>query len=247
MPLAWQQLATVLQKQRDRRGALEAMVEALKLSEGSPEIAASVAELYFELGELEQARVHAEMALPSSPHAHSVLANVALRQGELDEAERHVEEALADRGRRIDALIIKSALLNRRGRHQEAIETCEQAEREFGDREDRQVLHGLYFQRGSALGSLGRFAEAKAAYRSSIELAPRNLAAYTSLAFLYALENNGPEAGRVLERMVTENPTPAAYVEAVKTLRAMKDEAMAQAVLGLARRKWPDDERLRGL
>ena len=244
MPFTWQQLATVLQKKGDRRGALDAMVEALELSGGRPDIAASVAELYFELGDLKQARAHAELAIPS-PTAYNVLANVALREGDLDAAERHLEHA--DRGKQIQALITKSALLNRRGLHQEALAVCDQAELEFGSRSDRQVLHGVFFQRGMAYGSLGRFAAAREAYRQSIELAPRNLEAYSSLAFLYALENKGPEAGRVLEQMVTENPIPAAYVEAVKTLRAMQDEAMAQTVLNHAKRRWPENEQLRRL
>ena len=247
MPFAWQQLGAVLHKKGDRRGALEAMVKALQLSDGSPDIAASVAELYFELGDLEQARAHAELALPASQTAHNVLANVALREGDLDAAERHLEQALANRGKRIQALITKSGLLNKRGLHQAALEVCEQAELEFGPRSDRQVLHGLFFQRGTSYGSLGRFAEAKEAYRQSIELAPRHLAAYAALAFLYALENQGAEAGRVLQQMVTENPTPAAYVEAVKTLREMQDEAMAQTVLNQARYQWPENEQLRRL
>lgn len=244
MPFAWQQLGAVLQKQGDRQGALDAMIKALELSEGRSDLTASVAELYFETGNLEQARAHAELALPTSPKAYEVLANVALREGNLDEAEEHMEQAIAHRGKRIQPLIIQSALLNRRGQHQQALEICEQAEREFADRSDREILHGLFFQRGTAYGSLGRFAEAKHAYRQSIELAPRNLEAYAALAFLHALENEGPQAGRVLEEMVTENPTPAAYIEAVKTLRAMDDETMAQKVLEYARRRWPESEPL---
>ena len=245
MPFAWQQLSVVLQKEGDRQAALEAMIKALELSAGRSDLAASVAELYFESGNLEQARTHAELALPISPKAYEVLANVALREGDLDAAEGHIEQALATRGKRIQPLITKSALLNRRGLHQEALAVCEQAELEFGDRSDRQALHGLFFQRGTAYGSLGRFAEAKQAYRRSIELAPRNLEAYAALAYLHALENEGPEAGRVLEEMVTANPTPAAYIEAVKTLRAMEDDEMARRVLDYARRQWPDSEPLR--
>ncbi len=244
MPFAWQQLASVLKKAGDRQGALDAMVKALELSDGRSDLAASVAELYFELGDLEQAKAHAELALPS-PKAYNVLATIALREGDLDAAERHLEQA--SDSKRILSLITKTGVWNKRQQYEEALAVCEEAERQFGKRSDRQALHGVFFQRGVAYGSLGRFAEAKEAYRLAIELAPRNLEAYTSLAFLYALESQGSEAGAVLEQMVTENPTPAAYVEAVKTLRAMKDQVMARTVLDYARGQWPKDEQLQRL
>lgn len=245
MRFAYQQLGSALQKTGDRRGALEALLEALRLSGGTAEIAVSVAGLYLELGDLEQARAHAELALPASPDAYTVLAKVALRQGDLEAAERHLRPALANRGKHIQPLITKAALLNRRGLPAEALAACEQAELEFGQRSDRNLLHAVFFQRGAAYGHLGRFAEAKEAYRRTIELAPRHLAAYAALAFVHALENEAPEAGAVLERMLTENPTPAAYAEAVKTLRAMQDPTMAQAVLAQGRRRWPESELLK--
>jgi len=247
MPFAWQQLGMARKQSGDRHGALEALGRALELSAGSAEIAVSVADVYLELGEPEQARAHAELALPDSPAAHDVIAKVALQEGDLETAERHIELALEDRGQRIRSLITKSALLNKQGRHQEALEVCEQVEREFGQRTDRKVLQGMLYQRGTALGSLGRFASAKAAYLESIELAPGQLPAYAALAFIYALENDALEAGRALQRMLEENPFPAAYVEAVKTLRAMQDEASAQSLLNVARRRWPEHEKLQQL
>jgi choline-sulfatase len=246
MPFVWQQLASVLKEIGDSRGALDAMVEAFELSGGRTDLAVSAADLYLELGDLEQAQAHAELALPSL-QGYLVLASVALRQEDLDAAERHLEQARAKRGSQIQPLILQSALLNKRGLHAEALAVCDEAEAEFGDRGDGQALHALFFERGTALGSLGRFAEAEEAFERSIGLAPGNLEAYSALAFLYALENRGPEAGAVLERMVTENPIPTAYAEAVRTLRAMQDEVMARKVLAQARRRWPDNEELRRL
>ena len=61
-------------------------------------------------------------------------------------------------------------------------------------------------------------------------------------------ENEGTcLGGNPAPKMLDENPTPAAYVEAVKTLRAMQDEATAQTVLAMARRRWPDHEQLKQL
>ena len=45
--------------------------------------------------------------------------------------------------------------------------------------------------------------------------------------------------------MVTVNPAPASYAEAVRILRTMKDERSADAVLAEALRQWPDSEELR--
>ncbi len=243
--LGWQQLGGALERLRVRPQALAAYERALELSGGATDLALTVAELHYETGDLERARRHAELILEEEPLAYNVLAKIALRQGDLAAAERHVERAIAGRGRRVAPLITKVALLNRLDRNSEALDVASQAQAEFGSRDDEQVLMNLHFQRATVLGKLGRFEEAKRDYRRAIELGPAHLQAYSALAFILALEGKAAEAGQVLRDLVTRNENPSAYAEAVRALRAMKDEASAAAVLAQARRRWPADPELR--
>ncbi|HVS08592.1 MAG TPA: tetratricopeptide repeat protein, partial [Planctomycetota bacterium] len=246
MALVWQQLGGALVRLDQRREAIEAYEKALELSRGAPHLATTLAELHFEAGDLDRARRHAELAGDREPMAHDVLAKVALSEGDLEAAERHSARAIAGRGRRIAPLITQAAVLNRQGRYDQALAVSAAAEAAFGAREDEAVLMNLFFHRGTSLGHLGRFDEAKSAYRRAIELGPDHLPAYSAFAFLLALEGDAAEAGRVLRQMVTENVTPRAYAEAVRTLRAMDDEASAAAVLAQALKRWPGSEELGG-
>ena len=142
-------------------------------------------------------------------------------------------------------LITKLAWLNRQDRFEESASLSEEVLVEFGERDDREVLGHLYLYRGTALAALGRETEAESAYREAIALRPELLGAYSSLAFLQALAGHGADVGRTLQEMVTVNPSPGAYAEAVRALRAMKDPRSADGVLGEALRQWPDDEELR--
>jgi tetratricopeptide (TPR) repeat protein len=137
--------------------------------------------------------------------------------------------------------------LNAQGRFEEALAQSDEALAEFGDRRDRSVLARLYLHRGTAFGALSRPAEAEASHREAIALDRGLLGAYSSLAFLFAIEGRAAEAGRTLQEMVTVNPAPAAYAEAVRTLRAMRDDRSADAVLAEALRRWPDSGELRSL
>jgi hypothetical protein len=47
--------------------------------------------------------------------------------------------------------------------------------------------------------------------------------------------------------MVETNPSPAAYAEAVRTLRLLGDERSASIVLRNAISRWPDSDELRKL
>ena len=142
-------------------------------------------------------------------------------------------------------LITKTAWFNEQARFEEALALSDEVLAEFGDRGDREILGHLYLYRGAALAALGRDAESESAYREAIALRPDLLGAYSALAFLQALTGQGGEVGRTLQEMVTVNPNPAAYAEAVRALRAMNDQRSADGVLGEALRQWPEAQELR--
>ncbi len=246
--LAWHELAEILERRGRPAAALDAYRRAFEVSGG--DAAASgikVAELLLRAGRVAEAREHALAVADRSPLVPQLLAEAALAEGDLAAAARHLERALAGRGPRIAPLVVRTSLLNAQGRFEEALAQSDEALAEFGDRRDRSVLARLYLHRGTAFGALSRPVEAQASHREAIALDRGLLGAYSSLAFLLAIEGRAAEAGRTLQEMVTVNPAPAAYVEAVRALRAMRDDRSAEAVLAEALRRWPDSDELRSL
>lgn len=244
---AWDNLGRTLHRAGRQEEALEAYEQALSLSGGAPQVALNAASLLLEMRRLEEARAHAELALASHDAAYDILAQVALKQDDLDAADRWSREAMARRGTRVQPLVVRARVLVERERYEEALALADQAESELKARPDSEALRGLYLARGRALASLGDDEGAIAAFRREIELNPEEIAPYTHLALVYALTGRAPEAGRTLQQLVEANPTPPAYAEAVRTLRALGDDRSAAAVLAQARRRWPDDAELRDL
>ncbi len=244
---AWEKLGLALVQIGRPDEAIAALEEAMRLSGGAPQVALSMANVFLRLGRLEQAEAHAELALPVHELARDVLAQVALRRGDLTRADQLAVESMATRGARLGPLITLADLRLKQERFAEALELTGQALEEFGSRGDRDKLKGVFFIRGRALTQLGDETRAVDAFLREIEISPDQLASYTHLAFLYALLDRGAEAGATLRRMVETNPTPHAYGEAVRTLRAMGDPRSAGALLRIARQRFPQDPELRRL
>lgn len=247
---AWQQLGDVLDGRGRREAALDAYRSAFDVSGGDAAAAGiKVAELLLRTGRIEEAREHALAVVDRSPLAHQVLAEAALIEGDLERAGRHLEKAVAERGLRLTPLIVRADWLNAQGRFEEVLVQTDEVLSEFGDRRDRRVLARLFLHRGVALGALDRMEEAERSCREAIALDGELLGAYSSLAFLLALQARAAEAGLTLQAMVTANPEPTAYAEAVRTLRAMGDDQSAALLLAQALRRWPDSpdlHRIRG-
>jgi tetratricopeptide (TPR) repeat protein len=241
---AWDHLGKSLYYLGRHEQAIEVYRHALEISQGAPNIALSTAEAYLEMGELDAARHHAELATTSHEGAWDVLAQCALRAGDLAAAERHIETALSLRGTRVRPLILEAELRLAQGQFEEALALTRAVEREASEEPATGRLSGLHFVRGQALAHLGQVDAAKRAFRREMEISPRFVEAYTHLAFLYALEGNGPEAGELLRRSVTENPTPAAYVAVIRTLVEMGDPRSAEAARRQALGLWPNNRRL---
>ena len=244
--LAWQQLGDLLERRGRPGEALQAYRKAFEESAGDASSAGlKVAELLLLEGRVEEAREHALAVVDRSPMANDVLAQAALREDDVEAAGEYLERAVAERGFRVRPLITRTVWLNRQDRYEEALALSDDVLAEFGDRGDREILGHLYLYRGAALAALGRDEEAESAWREAIGLRPDLLGAYSSLAFLQALTGQGGEVGRTLQEMVTVNPNPAAYAEAVRALRAMNDRRSADGLLAEALRRWPEAGELR--
>ena len=101
--------------------------------------------------------------------------------------------------------------------------------------------------RGKILADQGDAAAAQSEFEQEIAAHPDDTRAYTHLALLYALTGRPDEAVAALKRMVEAQSSPAAYAEAVKTLRVLKDPRGAAGLLGYALQKFPTSGELQRL
>jgi len=244
---AWEQLGHARMAMGQTQAALDAFERAMELSGGSPPVAGAMASALLGLGRLDEARQYAELAVDGHEQSRDVLAQIHIRQGDLEAAEPIVLEALARRGSRLGPLLTAAELRFSQDRWQEALELTGQALAEFGDRTDWQSIRGIHYLRGSCFGHLQRLDEAAGAYAREAELFPATREAFTNLALVYTLQDNPQEARAALRRLLEANPTAAAHVDAIRTLRRIGQPSAASSLLQEARRRWPQDPGVREL
>src|SRR6185295_8826607 len=246
---AWEQLGVALQAAGRLEESLAAYQQALENSAGASHVAVSAGAVLLALGRNDEAKAHAELALAASPAlAHDLLARVALAGGDLAAAAREARAALAAGGERVPPLVTLAGVQTKAGELDEALRTLRQAEEEVRRQGGDQRVTGLQQARGDLLARLGRGAEAEAAFLGEIRDSPASLRAYSGLAMLYAAQGRADEAVSALQRMVEANGgSPAAYAEAVRTLRALGDRQDAAALLRHALGIHPDSRQLRAL
>ncbi len=243
---AWEYLGNSLLRLGRPAQALKAYDHQMKLSGGSPYASMTMAGCLVSLGRLDEAKRLALVAAKEYDQAFDLLAQIALKQGDLDGAATYVDKALAAGNDQPSVRITKAQLLLRQNQPEKALELIQQVVAVV-DKEgyDPEFIRGLYFIQGEALAQLGRGDEAVKAFDREIELYPHELAAYTRLAVVYALAGQNQQVADTLRRLVETNQTPAAYLEAARTLKVLGDPASAERLLEVARRRWPDAPALR--
>jgi len=247
---AWEFLGRSLQHTGKTEEALEAFKQGLKVSNGSPEIAVAAASLFFDLNRLDDAEVHAKMAMTAHPSfVHGLLANIAVQRKQLDVAEREAREAMTDQSLRVGPMITLAEVLHAKHDEAGALDMVRRAQEAYDQREakDPDLIRGLNLIHGKILADQGDAAGAEAAFKKEIELFPDNVRGYSSLAILYALVGRVAEVAPLLQKMTEVNATPQAYAEGVKTLRILNDPRTASNLLRYAMNKFPGSPELKGL
>ncbi|HSU83624.1 MAG TPA: sulfatase-like hydrolase/transferase [Thermoanaerobaculia bacterium] len=246
---AWEDLGVSLEKLGRRDEALEAYEHAMDASGGASFVAVATGSLLLQMGRLDEARAHAELGLQGSPAmANSLLAQIALARDRPDEAEKEARAALASPGSRIAPLMTLAQVFQKQGKLAEALSYADQAMDELARTGAAgQGYAGLHWIRGDLLARLGRSGEAERDFLQEIHDFPHDTRPYSSLALLYASEGRGQEAVGALRRMVEAEGSPAAYAEAVKTLRILGDRQGADALLRHALTVHPGSRELRAL
>jgi choline-sulfatase len=247
---AWEFLARALQRMGKSDEALAAYQQALKVSNGSPQIAVAAASLYFDLGRLDEAETHAKMALGThASFAHGLLAQIALQRNDLGAAEREARAAMDEKSLRLGPMITLAEVLHARKDDAGALELTRKAAEVYNQREakDPELIRGLALVQGKLLADQGDAEGAERAFKTEIGLFPDSIRAYSNLAILYALTGRNAEVSAALQTMVEKNPSPPAYAEAVKTLRILNDANSATKLLRYAQGRFPGDSGLRKL
>lgn len=243
---AWENLGIALHRLGRSTEALQALEKAMTLSGGTAHIAIATGHVLLDMERLDEARRHAELALGNSPSAaHTLLAEVAMAAEDLDGAERAARQALESRGARVGPIVVLAQVLRERDRLGEALALTDDALREQAENGSDAKSPGLYFVRGDLFARLGQAADAELAFLKEIELFPADARSYTRLAALYAALGQNERAGAALRQLVQRNAaSPAAWGEAVKTLRVLGDTTSAGRVLTEALTRFPGEASL---
>jgi choline-sulfatase len=245
---AWEELGQALDALGRPEEALAAYQQAMKRSGGVSHVAVATGTELLRLGRLDEAQAHAELGMAVSPAlAGSLLAEIALARHQLPAAERAARAAVAARGQHVAPLVTLAQVLAAEGRLEEGLQVTRQAEEEAAKTAPGQKLFGLYYVRGDILARLGRDAEAEQSLQRQIRDTPEDSRAYSGLAALYAAEGRPEPAVATLRQMVETSGSPAAYAEAVRTLRVIGDPQGAAALLRHALSLYPASTQLRAL
>jgi len=223
-------LSQALMTARRPAEAISALQRGLKQHPMNSALALAAAELLLREQRFEEAKAHAELTLKSDPVlAHELLGRIAMARGTWSEAERELRIALALAPQRSDTLKLVADTLMKQGRRAEEVEMLERAQREVETR-NLPPIAGLNFQRGEALLSLRRVAEAEQSFRKETTYFPGNRQAWGSLALVVGAQGRRDEARQILLSATNQNRDERMMKIALECFEIMSDPAGADLV-----------------
>jgi tetratricopeptide (TPR) repeat protein len=242
----WDVLARTLDRLGRTEEAITAAKRAFRLSPNTTHLALMIAALSLDVGRLDEAQKHAELAVDAEPgRAHSVLARIAMARGDVPGAEREAKLALESRDQVFALLTLGRIELDRKNLPA-ALSYSDRAIAFVRDQKGSAVK-GMYFLRGDVLARSGQTGEAEAAFRKEIELFPRDAQAYKNLILLLVSEGRNDEATKLVFQLVGNAPIPPSYVAISTTLGTIGDERGARYWAAEGLKKFPRDATLRKL
>jgi tetratricopeptide (TPR) repeat protein len=243
----WDLKFKILEKMGREREAIQAAKEGLRRVPSEGQLLLDVAKGSLEVGDLDTAQKHAELAINNLPSkAHEILAHVWARRGDTKRAEVEAKLSLQTSNDPTAPLMQLAAFEKDRGNLDGALQYLTRAVA----RENGRITKNhekLHLARGDVLARLGRNAEAEADFRLEIANFPKSADAYASLILLLATEQRLDEASKLVFELIQAAPAAHSYVVVSETLKSIGDDrgALYWAYQGL--RKYPSDAELRGL
>lgn len=243
----WSLESRALEKLGRKDEAIAAAKRGLQVAPDNASLAIAVANLSLQTGKLDDAEMHAKLAVKSTPtEAHRVLTEIALERKDWARAR---QEALAtggeNRDRPLSQMLLGRVALGE-GKPDEALKYFDGANLALAATH-RKPMARLMFFRGDALARMGRSDEAEAAFLAEIKTSPTDPQPYKNLILLYAVEGRNDAATQLIFALETAAPTPPSYVAISETLKTIGDRNGSRfwASRGLSR--FPKDRRLQTL
>lgn len=225
--------------------AVQASKEGLKLSPNASYLAVDVATMQIELGNLDDAEKHAELAIAADPSkAHDLLARIWMGRKDYARAEAEARKAMGQGEDKIAPLMTMAMIQREEGHVDEALRLLNEA---IAKKKPREEIELLYFLRGDVFARLGRMEEAERDFRREIDVFPEGQPAYRNLTILLVASGRIPEATALIRQLITDAPIPASYYTVCQVLNTVGDARGVRywARQGLAR--FPNDATLRRL
>ncbi|MEA2240281.1 MAG: hypothetical protein QOC81_5005 [Thermoanaerobaculia bacterium] len=242
----WDLKTKILTKMGDKKGAVEAAKDGLRHVPGAIALLFDVASLSLDIGDLDAAQQHAEIAVKIEPgQAHDILAQVWKRRGNMEKAEAEAKLAAQTTHDPTDALIMLSGIENKRGDLQKALSYLDRAVESNGRSTTKHP--GLHSARGDLLARLNRNDEAEKEFRAEIQLNPGVPDPYASLVMLLAVEHRLDEGTKLIFEVVKNAPQPHTYTVVAETLTAIGDDGGALFWADQGQKLYPQDAELKEL
>ena len=224
----WLQLAGIYERRGMTANAVVAYKEVIRRNPQDPSALTGAAIGLLRLGQLDEARAHAELSLRVAPVAsHELLARIAVEQGDADGARREAQlTQQADPSLPMPAFV-EGLLQYRRGQYTTALPHFLEARKRL---EARTVqMPELNFFIADSLARLDRYTEAEQFFTAELALFPANLHARAGLAMLYRAMGRDAESDRAIGDLIRHSPTKAGYGLAAKlwTMFGQRQKAAA--------------------
>jgi arylsulfatase A-like enzyme len=243
----WSLETKALDKLGRPEDAIAAAKQGLHVAPDNASLAVAIANLSLQLGRLDDAQAHANLAIKSTPtEAHRILMEVALARKDWVRAR---QEALATCGEKRDLPLLRM-LLGRvalgEGKPDEALKDFDEADAKIAEGH-RKPLPKLNFFRGDALARMGRGDEAEQALLTEIRSFPNDPQAYKNLILLYAAEGKNHEATDLIFNLEKASPTVQSYVAIAETLKVIGDRTGSRFWAERGLTHFPTDHQLQTL
>ena len=202
MPDVWLQLGRASQAAGRLPDALQAYREVITRRPGDPAGLTGAAAILVQLGRLDEARAHAQLATTSAPAiAHELLARIALQLGDSESARTHASAgAAADPTLPLPAFV-DGLLLYNQNRFAEAIAPLTRAAQAMESRTEQ--IADVHYVLGDALARAERPTEAEREFQSELALFPTHVRARAGLAMIYWTTGRPSQAIAMVEQLDT--------------------------------------------
>jgi tetratricopeptide (TPR) repeat protein len=180
--------------------ALQAYREVIKRRPADPAGLTGAAAILVQLGRLDEARSHAQLATASAPAiAHELLARIALQQGDSETARKHAAAgAAADPTLPLPAFVDGLILYNQQ-RFAEAIAPLTLAAQALEKRTEQ--IADVHYVLGDALARTERPVEAEREFQTELALSPNHVRARAGLAMIYWTTGRPSQAMAMVDQL----------------------------------------------